>query len=201
MRCVLFRTAALHRVPDNDRTPPFLEWGRCRSEGLRPREPNLMQPTESLTFDLLDAGRLYTRRFHERFRDLPLDLTHCRALLVLADNEGITQQRLSALIATDPAVLGRALDRLEACRLVNRRLRPGDRRARSLAITPDARTLLPIVRSMVTELHYEALKGLSRVEGEILSQALARVLTNLSAPVTACEQPDMPAPVPESMPS
>ena len=55
-------------------------------------------------FRLGEAARLYMRRFEERSRSLALDFAQCRALLVLAENEGVTQQRLSELTAIASAV-------------------------------------------------------------------------------------------------
>jgi MarR family transcriptional regulator for hemolysin len=128
-------------------------------------------------FDLIDTGRLYTRCFHERYRQL--NLTHCRALLALAQNLGITQNRLAQLIALDSAALGRILDRLESGGWVRRHPHPGDRRARSLVITEAARELLPTMWSAVTELQRDALLGFSAEEEQILIGALERVLANL----------------------
>jgi MarR family transcriptional regulator for hemolysin len=128
-------------------------------------------------FDLIDAGRLYTRYFNERYRQL--NLTHCRALLALAQNQGITQTRLAQLIALDSAALGRILDRLEVSRWAKRHPHPGDRRARSLVITEEARALLPFMWSVVTESQRDALHGLSVEEKQILMSALERVLANL----------------------
>jgi MarR family transcriptional regulator, transcriptional regulator for hemolysin len=128
-------------------------------------------------FDLIDAGRLYTRYFNERYRQL--NLTHCRTLLALAQNQGITQSRLAQLIALDSAALGRILDRLEVSRWAKRHPHPGDRRARSLIITEEARALLPFMWSVVTESQRDALHGLSVEEKQILMSALERVLANL----------------------
>jgi hypothetical protein len=42
-------------------------------------------------FSLSEAGQLYARRFEERSRNLALDFAQSRALLVLAENEGVTR--------------------------------------------------------------------------------------------------------------
>jgi MarR family transcriptional regulator, transcriptional regulator for hemolysin len=136
-------------------------------------------------FELFDAGHLYARYFHGRHRQLKL--THCRALLALAQNPGITQSRLAGMIALDSAALGRILDRLEASRWVKRLPYPGDRRARSLAITEEARALLPFTRSVVTELESDALRGFSAEEKEILMSALERVVANFRLSAGAVE--------------
>lgn len=136
---------------------------------------------ESLGFKLLEAGRAYRRYFEERGRDLALDLTQCRALLTLADNEGITQQRLAELIALDAAALGRILDRLEARGWAARHPWPGDRRARSLVVTREGKALLPLVRKIVQESQLAALAGLSAQETQLLAGVLDGVLKNLKA--------------------
>jgi MarR family transcriptional regulator for hemolysin len=136
-------------------------------------------------FDLIDAGRLYTRHFHERYRQL--NLTQCRALLALAQNQGITQRRLAQLIALDSAALGRILDRLEVSRWAARHPHPADRRARSLVITEEARALLPFMWSVVSESQRDALDGFSIEEKHILTSALERVLANLRRCAAAAE--------------
>ena len=132
-------------------------------------------------FRLGEAARLYARRFEERSRNLALDFVQCRTLLVLAENEGVTQQRLSELAAIAPPWLGRTLDRLEAMGLARRRPRPADRRMWSLAITEDARAIVQLLRYIVSESLSEALRGLPADEVAILANALERVIANLSA--------------------
>jgi MarR family transcriptional regulator, transcriptional regulator for hemolysin len=132
-------------------------------------------------FSLSQAGRLYVRSFEKRSRNLALDFAQCRVLLVLAENEGITQQRLSELTAIASPWLVRILDRLEGVGLAERRPHHADRRARSLAITEDARAVLPSLWNIVGESLREALRGLSTDETAILAKALHRVIANLSA--------------------
>ena len=50
------------------------------------------------------------RSFEERSRNLPLDFAQSKALLVLAENEGVTQQRLAELTAIASPWLVRILD-------------------------------------------------------------------------------------------
>jgi MarR family transcriptional regulator, transcriptional regulator for hemolysin len=130
-----------------------------------------------LEFDLINMGRLYSRCFHERYRHL--NLTHCRVLLALVQNQGITQSRLARLIALDSVELARILDRLESGGWVKRHPHPGDRRAHSLFITDEAQTLLPVMWSVVTELQRDVLLGFSAEEEQILMSALERMLANL----------------------
>jgi MarR family transcriptional regulator for hemolysin len=132
-------------------------------------------------FSPSEADQLYARRFEERSRNLALDFAQSRALLMLAENEGVTQQRLSELTAIASPWLVRILDRLEVVGLARRRPHLADRRARSLAITEEAREVLPLLRNIVRESLREALTGLSTKETAILAKALHRVIANLSA--------------------
>jgi MarR family transcriptional regulator, transcriptional regulator for hemolysin len=142
---------------------------------------NRSDPIPYLAFSLLDVGRLHARRFQERARELALDLMQCRALLTLAGNEGATQQRLAELIGLNPAALGRTLDRLETSGWVERRPYPGDRRARSPALTQQARALVPLIGRLVLESQCAALKGFSGEETRLLVTGLKRILANLRA--------------------
>ena len=150
-----------------------------------------VEPIQRLGFTLLDAGRRYRRHFGERSRELELDCAQCRTLITLAENKGVTQQRLAELTVTDPAALGRSLDRLEVRGWAERRQCPGDWRARSLAISPKAGAHLPLLRKMVRESDLTALNGLSRDEMQLLVRALDRVVANLKM-----HQPDVAAATP-----
>lgn len=133
-----------------------------------------------LGFGFEEAGRLYLRRFEKRAREFALEPLGCKTLLVLAENEGITQQRLADLAAVDPSTMGRILWRLEARGLVERRSRPRDRRARAVALTREAAMMLPALWQAARESLREALTGVSSTERRVLMDALQRVLSNLS---------------------
>jgi MarR family transcriptional regulator, transcriptional regulator for hemolysin len=152
-----------------------------RADTVNPERSAVVHPIQVLGFSLFETGRLYTRDFQRRSRALALDLMECRALVTLAQNEGITQRRLAELIAVDTVALGRILDRLELWGWTERRPRPGDRRARSLAITPGGRALVPPIWRIVKQSQLAALADLSRHETLILIKALHRVLVYLKA--------------------
>jgi DNA-binding MarR family transcriptional regulator len=101
-------------------------------------------------------------------------------LSVPAENEGVTQQRLSELTAIASPWLVRTLDRLETIGLARRHPSRAGRRARSLAITEDARAMLPLLWHIVGESRDEALRGLSTDESVILAETLQGQIANLS---------------------
>src|SRR3984957_8684822 len=104
-----------------------------------------MDELQELGFRLDEVARLYTRRFEQRAQTLSLHLAQCKALVLLAENEGVSQTRLSQISEIDPARLVGILDRLEAGGWAQRRPQPGDRRVRSLAITEHAKPVLELI--------------------------------------------------------
>ncbi|HEY2677433.1 MAG TPA: MarR family transcriptional regulator [Steroidobacteraceae bacterium] len=139
-----------------------------------------MDSLQNLGFRLNEVARLYTRRFDERTQTLALQLAHCKTLLILAENEGVSQTRLSRISEIDPASLVGILDRLEADGWVQRRRGLGDRRVRSLAVTEKANPILRLIWSVISETYVEALQGLSAHEIGTIVKVLARVHSNLS---------------------
>ena len=140
-----------------------------------------MDKLQELGFRLNDVARLYTRRFEERSQTLSLRLAQCKALVLLAENEGVSQRRLSEISEIDPALLVGILDRLEADGWAQRRPRPGDRRVRSLAVTESAEPVLRLIWRVIGETYIEALQDLSADEIRTLVKVLECVHSNLSA--------------------
>ena len=144
-----------------------------------------MDKLQELGFRLDEVARLYTRRFEQRAQTLSLQLAQCKALVLLAENEGVSQTRLSQISEIDPVRLVRILDRLEAGGWAQRRRQPGDRRARSLAVTEDAKPVLKLIWNVISDTYIEALQGVSIEEIVTMMKVLTRVHSNLSTTVNA----------------
>jgi MarR family transcriptional regulator for hemolysin len=144
-----------------------------------------MDNLQELGFRLEEVARLYTRRFEQRAQNLSLQLAQCKALVVLAENEGVSQTRLSQISEIDPARLVGILDRLEAGGWAQRRPRPGDRRVRSLAVTESAKPMLELIWNVIGDTCVEALQGVSIEEIGTMVKVLTRVHSNLSATIDA----------------
>jgi DNA-binding MarR family transcriptional regulator len=140
-----------------------------------------MDKLQDLGFRLNEVARLYTRRFEERSKTLSLQLAQCKALILLAENEGVSQTRLSEISEIDPARLVGILDRLEGDGWAERRRRPGDRRVRSLAVTENAEPALRLIWRAISDTYVEALQGLSTDEIRTMLKVLECVHSNLSA--------------------
>jgi MarR family transcriptional regulator, transcriptional regulator for hemolysin len=144
-----------------------------------------MDKLQELGFRLDEVARLYTRRFEQRAQTLSLQLAQCKALVVLAENEGVSQTRLSQISEINPARLVGILDRLEAGGWAQRRRRPGDRRVRSLAVTENAKPVLELIWNAINDTDIEALKGVSVEEIGTIVKVLTRVHSNLSTTIGA----------------
>jgi MarR family transcriptional regulator, transcriptional regulator for hemolysin len=144
-----------------------------------------MDKLQELGFRLDEVARLYTRRFEQKAQTLSLQLAQCKALVLLAENEGVSQTRLSQISEIDPVRLVRILDRLEAGGWAQRRRQPGDRRARSLAVTENAKPVLKLIWNVISDTYIEALQGVSIEEIGTMMKVLTRVHSNLSTTVNA----------------
>lgn len=142
---------------------------------------------ESEGFKLLDFARLYARRFHRRARALALDPIDCKTLLTLAHNQGVTQRRLADLASIDPVTMVRILDRLEAVDCIRRHPQPGDRRARSLAVTEKGASLLPEISRVVLEMQRATFSKLTEQEQQVLTRAMDRLIAILKSDLTDIE--------------
>src|SRR5690349_16475934 len=121
-------------------------------------EPCAMAASESTDIEVAEfAGQLFFRlwrashtRTADRLGALGLTPALFALLNVLGAREGAIQQRLSAGMGIDPSAMVKLIDELEGSGLVQRRRRPGDRRAWEVSITPKGRRMLQRARQAVT---------------------------------------------------
>jgi MarR family transcriptional regulator, lower aerobic nicotinate degradation pathway regulator len=99
-------------------------------------------------------------------------------LNVIGARDGAIQQELGAALGIDPSTMVSLIDQLESAGLAKRRPRPGDRRAREVAITAEGRRLLKRARRMVSEAEDELLRGLTGEERRELVTLLRRALAS-----------------------
>jgi MarR family transcriptional regulator, temperature-dependent positive regulator of motility len=107
-----------------------------------------------------------TQVFQARTQAAGFDLTSVQfaALDVIAQQPGVDQASLAAIISFDRATIGGVIDRLENKGLLQRFVNAQDRRARQVHLTPEGEKLLAAIRPVVEALQAEILAPLSRAE-------------------------------------
>lgn len=92
-----------------------------------------------------------------------------------ASGTGITQRALAEKMEIgEPAVVA-LLDRMEKDRLLVRNPMPGDRRARSLALTEEGQALISKIEAVAHELREELLTGFPADQLDVTSAVLANL--------------------------
>jgi len=140
-----------------------------------------MKVSRRFGFILKDVNGLYVHRFEQHAASLGLTLPHCRTLVRLAENEGVSQVKLAELTDLEPMALVRILDRMEAEGLLERRSDPRDRRVRCLYLTSSGKPLLEDIRRLMDLTWADAFSGISKDKREMVSEVLDQVRSNLAA--------------------
>jgi len=132
-------------------------------------------------FLLKDVSRLYVQRFEQHAAALGLTIAQCKALMRLADCEGVSQVRLAELTDLDPMTLVRILDRMESEGWLERRRDPRDRRVRCLYLTSEAKPLLDDVKHLIDVTWDEAFANIPKQKSELVMELLDTVRDNFIA--------------------
>ena len=117
---------------------------------------------------LARLGESSRRRFHDALAPEGLHPRHFGVMTVVAAHPGMTQQQLHERTAIDASSMVAVLDELEAKGLAERRPYPGDRRARTVFLTPLGERTLGRVQALAGELQGELFKALSPDERDTL---------------------------------
>lgn len=148
--------------------------------------PLMLKMKPTLGFVLHDVARLLRKRFEQRARSLGLTRSQWQVLAHLSINEGIQQSALAEILEVEPITLGRILDKLETCGLIERRRHATDRRVWLLRVTEKAEPLLNQMSDLGEVTRAEALIRVSTAEQDMLLATLATMRANL---IQACIQP------------
>jgi MarR family transcriptional regulator for hemolysin len=145
----------------------------------------IKRPPPTVGFLLHDVARLLRKRFEQNARGLGLTRSQWQVLAYLDKNEGIQQGGLAELLDVEPITLGRILDKLQACGLVERRAHPRDRRIWLLYLTGKSGPKLEAMRDIGELTRAEAFGDISEASREQLLALLGTMKANLAA---ACSE-------------
>lgn len=134
------------------------------------------------------VSRLSKSEAERRLSRLGVHAGQQLVLECLWDEDGLTPGEIARRIGVEAATLTRALRRMEAGELVERRVDVSDRRRVRAWLTPRGRDLRPAVQAVMDQLAQDAVALLSDRETAVLEELLARVgraLSERRAPVDA----------------
>ncbi|HEY7456200.1 MAG TPA: MarR family winged helix-turn-helix transcriptional regulator [Solirubrobacterales bacterium] len=130
----------------------------------------------NLAFLLSQVGTYAAQRFAARIAAADLHPPLFRVLNAVDAAEGRSQHAIGEAIGAPPSRMVALVDELERRGLVERRPDPGDRRVRTLHLTPVGRKLLTRGRKLAGEHEAELAKGMSAAERKRLVALLQKIV-------------------------
>jgi MarR family transcriptional regulator, lower aerobic nicotinate degradation pathway regulator len=138
--------------------------------------PPALSPRAELGFLLRMAHAKAARAFGSALAPVALEGRHFGLLLTLAKLGPVIQSRLITELRSDKSAIVRSVDDLERQGLVTRTPVPGDRRARTVALTESGRQRLADGRNLAEETAGRLFASLDDADVATLDRLLRRIL-------------------------
>ena len=135
---------------------------------------------DSLGYQIALLNRLYDRRLQEALSGMGVAPGQFAPLVMLFEQDGLTQAELGRTLAIKRANLVGMLNELERRDLARRVPSPADRRSHALYLTANGRKMLTRFQRLAAEHEERATRMLSPSEKQSLLEMLQRVATSLS---------------------
>lgn len=101
-------------------------------------------------------------------------------MMILSQNDGLTQSRLAEVLAKDRAVISRLLNSLTGKKLVCRQPDRKDRRLIRAGLTGNGLRAVADLRPLLEKLLHQALAGVEQQEFDACRDVLRRILDNVT---------------------
>lgn len=99
-------------------------------------------------------------------------------LLVLYQNDGISQEEISSRLTIDKGTTARALEKLERSGFIKRISNPQDRRSNKVFLTDKAREVEPILNETLSSWTETLLRDLTHEEQELIFKILEKMVNS-----------------------
>jgi DNA-binding MarR family transcriptional regulator len=142
---------------------------------------HLFEPTASVRHLTNWAQRLFSRSVDRRVSSMGLSIGQVPVLLILAEEDGLSQKELVRRAVIEQPAMVATLNRMEAAGLLTRRADDKDKRSRTFHLTESARAVVPRLTKVLEESNTRALAGFSEQERGHLVALLRRVIENMTA--------------------
>lgn len=110
------------------------------------------------------------------FDDLSINDKQAGIILIVGDQEGITQKEVGLIQQIDRTTMTKLIDELERKDMVERRVNPKDRRAYGLYLTENGIAVLKILEISIKSAQNEYFAGINQKEILALKTTLERLI-------------------------
>jgi DNA-binding MarR family transcriptional regulator len=128
---------------------------------------------------LRSCAKLMAQRAERLLNDGEMNLTQCKALMLIKSREATTPSKIAECLGQDAGATTRTVEHLKRKGLLKRRREIKDRRVVTLVLTPPGCRKARECRRILTELDRHILTELDRLEIETLISLLTRLMTAL----------------------
>lgn len=138
-------------------------------------EPDMGELRELLGFNLALASAIFVRDVNAACGEFGISAKQYAVLSMIANNYGISQVDIAAVLMTDRATMMAIVDRLEARKLITRERSMIDRRRQHLILTPRGTEVLERARRAIRQSEQRLLRRLSPKDARRLRELLRRL--------------------------
>ncbi|WP_026897815.1 MarR family winged helix-turn-helix transcriptional regulator [Daejeonella oryzae] len=135
---------------------------------------------EPLTHSLIAVSKKYLSLFSKEASHLSIDKYQYILVLIDDHKESLTQKALSELLQVDKSYMVTILDYLCGKGYVIREKNPNDRREQLIKLTEKARTDIPVIRKVISDLNQKSMKTLSKEQVKTFYEVISVIQENLS---------------------
>jgi DNA-binding MarR family transcriptional regulator len=134
---------------------------------------------DSLGYQIALLNRLYDRRLQDVLGDLGVAPGQFAPLVMLFEQDGLTQAELCRRINVEQPTMANTLDRMERDGLIKRQPDPKDRRRATVHLTERANEMRNAVMDRARQVSGQAVHRFTIAEQEQLFAMLGRIAENL----------------------
>ncbi|OXB08192.1 MarR family winged helix-turn-helix transcriptional regulator [Flavobacterium pectinovorum] len=140
----------------------------------------LENPTGTALYSIEKAIKEYRKLAQKNITKVVKDITidQCLVLIILNDNQNISQKELANLVFKDNASITRMIELMVKKQYLNRTIHLEDRRKFNLEITNKGITTLELMKPVIKINRKTALDGLSLEEIALLNKTLNKIIAN-----------------------
>lgn len=140
----------------------------------------LENPTGTALYSIEKAIKEYRKLAQKNIAKVVKDITvdQCLVLIILQQNESISQNELANLVFKDSASITRMIELMVKNDYLTRTIHAEDRRKFNLVITEKGLKTIELIEPVIQSNRETALHGLSVKEITLLDQTLHKIISN-----------------------